>query len=580
MKKIQRNTLQQAIAESKVAFRYVFLFSFAANILILGLPIYTLQVLDRVVSSGSMETLTMLTILMIFIFTMLGAFTAVRSFVLIRMGKWLDKKLTVSLAEKALASAASKPGSSGSQVVRDVISIKQFLTGQAMIAAFDAPWAVVFLIVLFMIHPLTGTVALAGVVILVAITWLNERTVRVNLAKANEDSVQSLNQLEMFARNAEVVEALGMRQDIIGRWSDGNDEVVRLQAVASQREAIISAIAKAFRMILQILIVAVGAWLVLQNQLTIGSIIAGSILVGRVLAPFEMAIGAWGQVAGMRVSYDRLNKFINEEPDRDQAMSLPEPEGLLSVERVMYAIPGTGVAFIKGITLQMPIGQSLGIIGPSASGKSTLAKLIMGIYKPNTGNVRLDSADVYTWNRKDFGRHVGYLPQDVELFAGTVRDNIARMRPDATDEDVVAAAKITGAHEFILRLPNGYETDIGVGGAKLSGGQRQRIGLARAFFGNPKLVVLDEPNSNLDEVGENALMVALANAKEKKITTIVIAHRPAVLNFVDKVLVMRDGSAIDLGDPQDIMKKYSQQSQNAAAQAAVKKAGGKPAIKG
>jgi len=557
----EKNFLQKTIELSKISFFSVFIFSAAINFLMLALPIYTLQVLDRVVSSNSMETLVMLTVVIMGLFVAFTFFSYIRSATLILIGKWFDRKIGEDLLSSSIATSSVMPGISGSQNLRDMNTLKSFLTGAGVTSIADAPWAIIFIVVLYMINFWPATIALAGGVILFLLAILNEKIVSKGMREANEKNIKNLHYVEASTRNSEVIEAMGMTSAVSALWMKNNKEVLDTQTISSSRSALISSIAKFIRMVLQIAIMAVGALLVMNQELTVGGIIACSILSGRALAPFEGAISSWQGIRNAKDAYVRLNKSIDATPQRQQAMNLPTPEGHLSVEKVVYAPPGSQVPILKGVGFQLVAGDSLGMIGPSAAGKSTLAKLIVGVYKANSGEVRLDGADVYTWNRDDFGQHVGYLPQDVELFNASIRDNIARLREDAEDEDIINAAKMCGAHDLILRLPNGYDTIIGVGGNKLSAGQRQRIGLARAFFGNPKLVVLDEPNSNLDDVGESALAATLKNAKAKNITVIVIAHRPSILNFVDKVLVLRDGMVGEFGTSQEILQKYAASAQ-------------------
>jgi len=557
----EKNFLQKTIELSKVSFLSIFIFSAAINFLMLALPIYTLQVLDRVVSSNSIETLVMLTIVIMGLFVAFTFFSYIRSATLILIGKWFDRKIGEDLLSSSIATSSIMPGISGSQNLRDMNTLKSFLTGAGVTSIADAPWAIIFIVVLYMINFWPATIALGGGILLFLLAILNEKIVSKGMREANEKNIRNLHYVEASTRNSEVIEAMGMTSAVSALWMKNNKEVLDTQTISSSRSALITSLAKFIRMVLQIAIMAVGALLVINQELSVGGIIACSILSGRALAPFEGAIASWQGIRNAKDAYIRLNKAIDATPQRQQAMNLPTPEGHLSVEKVVYAPPGSQAPILKGIGFQLVAGDSLGMIGPSAAGKSTLAKLIVGVYKANSGEVRLDGADVYTWNRDDFGQHVGYLPQDVELFNASIRDNIARLREDANDEDIINAAKMCGAHDLILRLPNGYDTVIGVGGNKLSAGQRQRIGLARAFFGNPKLVVLDEPNSNLDDVGESALATTLKNAKAKNITVIVIAHRPSILNFVDKVLVLRDGMVGEFGTSQEILQKYAASSQ-------------------
>ena len=352
-----------------------------------------------------------------------------------------------------------------------------------------------------------------------------------------------------------------MMPAMMQRWQKANDEATMLHSLASARSGMIGAVAKSLRMILQIAIMGTGGYLALKGEMTAGGIIACSILSGRALSPFEQAIGAWGQLKAYQKSRSRLQQQLLRVPPRKDTLSLPEPKGTVVFEKVVYAAPNTPKAILKGINFTINAGEAIGIVGPSGAGKSTMVKLMVGVWRPNSGTVRLDSADVFTWKREEFGRHIGYLPQDVELFEGTVKENIARMQEDVNDELVIRAAKLAGVHDLILHLPEGYETNIGVGGTSLSAGQRQRIGLARAFFGDPRLVVLDEPNSNLDEMGEQSLLAAMRNAKQLGMTTVIISHRPSILTYVDKVMVVQDGMVTDYGPTREIMTKYSKGSQ-------------------
>ncbi len=558
--------LEEAIQTSRRVFWYVFLFSLAVNLLMLVVPLYSLQVMDRVISSQSMETLAMLSLVVVGSLIVLGIFTGLRSLVLVQLGEWFDRKISSRLLMNSLSATAVMPGSSGSQSLRDFATLKAFLTGAALSTLFDVPWAFIYILVLYAIHPVPGTIALVGGIILFIAALFNEKAVKSALGEANEQQIRSLNMVETSARNSEVIEAMGMMDAIVTNWQEQNKLVVAAQSLASNRSAVISAVVKVIRMLLQIAVTGSGAYLAIHNEMTFGGIIAGGIIVARALAPFEQSIAAWSSIAGARKAYDRLQQKIHMLPERPGTIDLPAPEGRLSVEKLVYAPPGSQVAVLKGVQFALNPGEALGIIGPSAAGKSTLAKLMVGVYKANSGEVRLDSADVYTWKRDQFGKFVGYLPQDVELFDGTVRENLARMQKNAPDEEVIAAAQVSGAHDMILRLAQGYDTPIGIGGSKLSAGQRQRIGLARAFYGKPKFMVLDEPNSNLDEAGENALVAALKNAKALGITTVIISHRPAVLGFVDKIMVLRDGTVAEFGKAQEVLAKLRGAAQGAAAQ--------------
>ncbi len=561
MKPLPKDFLTTALRDTFKAMGFILLFSLASNLLVLGLPIYSLQILDRVVSTGRMQTLVMLTIVVMGMFVFLGLFTVVRSFAFIKIGEWLDKKTARRLLSNSLSAAALRPGVSGGQNVRDLNTIRSFLTGGGMIALVDMPWSLVFLAVVFMISSTLGLVALAGGIILMLLALLNEYAMRDPLNEANEIQVRNFNYIESSARNAEVIEAMGMMDAIVRRWDTQNQEVIALQSIASGRSAAISSVAKTLRLFLQVAIMGVGGYLVLGHAMSMGGIIAASILTGRALAPFEQAIATWSSLRGTIKAYERLKKVIEKNPERAKAMSLPVPQGHLTFDKVFYVPPGSGKPVLKGINFTIRAGDAVGVVGPSGAGKSTMLKLMVGVWPSSAGVVRLDGADVYTWNREEFGRYIGYLPQDVELFEGSVKQNIARMDPDAPAETVVRAAKLAGVHDLILHLAEGYDTNIGVAGSSLSAGQRQRIALARAFYGDPKLLVLDEPNSNLDEAGERSLLAAMQNAKTLGMTTIVVSHRPSLLTHVDNLMVMQDGLVADFGLTKEIMAKYTRASQ-------------------
>ena len=518
-------------------------------------------------SSGSEATLIFLTALIVMMFGVMSLISAVRSFAMIRVGEWLDRQLAPKLMTLTLATAAQRGGViSGAQNQRDLSVIKNFITGQPLSTLMDVPWTPIFLIVIFIMHPVQGLVALLGCIILLGLAILNESVVSKTMSAANESSVRTLGVAEIATRNAEVVEAMGMTNSVVQSWNKRNIEVSELQMLASNRSNVIMSVTKFFRLFIQVLVLGGGAFLALNHEITPGAIIACSILISRALGPFEAAIGTWKAWTDCRKSYDRLKQNIDRAPVRFEGILLPEPKGQLMVERLVFAPAGTNKPTLKGITFGVIPGDILGIIGASASGKTTLAKLMVGVWKPTSGNVRLDGADVYNWNREQFGKYVGYVPQDVELFDGTVRQNIGRMQAGIPDEQVIEAAKLAGAHEMILRFTDGYDTQIGIGGTNLSAGQRQRVALARAFFGNPRLMILDEPNANLDSSGEAALVTAINNAKKKGITAIVISHRPSILNAVDKILVLNDGVVEDFGSAAEVAAKFAR-AQSVAAQA-------------
>ena len=564
MNKAESNTLVIALNQCRPVFWIVFAFAFGVNILMLVTPLYSLQVLDRVLSSQNLDTLLMLTLLMVGLYLSLHLLQVARSFTLIKLGEWLDKQLSPDLFATSIKNAAMKASAGGAQNLRDLQTVKTFLTSVGINTLFDAPWSIIYIIVLFAIHPWMGWLSVIGALLLFCFAVFNAYATNSKLNEANEQSIRSMNQSEIATRNAEVVEAMGMMNAVKKRWNRHQQSSLDLVSVASYRNGIISNISRFIRAILQLLVTGLGAYLVIKTpmDMSMGGMIGASIIMGRALTPFDNAIEIWKQISGALKSYQRLKDAYVRLADRQEAMKLPEPIGAYSIENVFFApmvpgAPGPVPYTLKGVSFALNPGDVLAIIGPSAAGKSSLAKLMVGVWKASQGSVRLDGADVYTWNREDFGKHVGYLPQDVELFSGSIKDNIARLQDDADPALIVEAAQMTGAHDLILRLKNGYETDIGLGGSNLSGGQRQRIGLARAFFGNPKLVVLDEPNANLDELGEQALVGAIAHAKAKKITTIIISHRPSILSSVDKILILQDGAVAAFGTKEEIMAKFA-----------------------
>ncbi len=535
---------------------YTATISFFINLLILPMSLYSLQVYDRVMSTGSMATLLWLTVMMMLILAVSGVLHSLRSNVMTRAADWLYNRIAHAAIPISLMHIATVQGSKNIQSLRDASALRQFLGGQALTALMDAPWAVLSIIFLFIIHPALGLMVTAGAALLVAMAWVNERLTDSHIKHAGATQIRSMADLEVATRNTDVVEAMGMTPMIMTRWEENQRAAAVHMDPANSHAATVQGITKFFRLSLQILVTALSAWLALHHAVTIGAIIASAILASRALAPFEAAIASWKSALEAKNAYARLNETLATSP-RAEDISLPAPEGRLSVENVYFAVSNQQKAILRNVSFKLEPGESLGIIGPSGSGKTTLARLLTGTWKPGAGNVRLDGADVYAWPRAEFGRYVGYMPQDVELFGGTVRDNIARLNPEASDETVVEAAQLANAHELILRLPNGYSTDIGANGAFLSAGQRQRVGLARAFYGTPRFLVLDEPDSNLDDAGQAALIRALQFARNYTMTTVVISHRRAILQYVDKILYLNDGVVEAFGPAKEIVAKLS-----------------------
>ena len=548
---------KQALQACRRAFASIGFFSFCSNILMLAVPIYTLQLFDRVLTSQSTDTLLWLSIGVAIALFFLGFLEVVRSRVMVRLSVWLDRVLGPQLLAYGISSATLVPQHASLQTLRDLGTLRGFVAGTGIFHFFDSPWVPVYVLVIFLMHPLLGVIALAGACLLFALAVVNEAATHRLLAEANVHAIQTQDRIEANAKNAEAIEAMGMLPSVVAAWREQSAKALKLQTVASDRAGFIAGISKVLRLSLQVGIMGVGVYLAIHQSITPGIMIAASIVLSRALAPVEQMIGAWKGFVGAREAYKRINDRIKVPIAERGKMTLPAPRGALAAEGVTFVPPGAQLPTVYGVSFELEAGEWLGVIGPSASGKSTLARLITGVWQPRVGSVRLDGVDVFTWNRRDFGQYVGYLPQDVELFAGTVKQNIARMAPDAHDQDVVEAAQWAGCHELILRLPKGYETEIGERGYSLSGGQRQRIALARALFGSVRLLVLDEPNSNLDTEGEEALTNALLRAKEKGITIVMICHRPSLLAEADKLLMLRDGKLVVFGSLREVMARFA-----------------------
>lgn len=552
------SAMELATQASRKAFIYVGVFSFFVNILMLTVPIYMLQLFDRVLASRSYDTLIYLTIIAIFALLTFALLDIARSRILIQVSHWLDNFLSPQALSKS-ADELLQGRLYGSQSLRDITSLRQFLGSPSIFSIFDSPWVPMYLLVIFLLHPLLGILATIGAVILFVMALINELVTSAPLAEANSLAMKTQAQTDSTMRNAEVIQAMGMMPNLVRRWYEENEKSITLQCYASRLSGTILSISKFARLSLQLLMLGTGAYLVVQNQITPGAMIAGSILLSRALAPVEQAIGTWKQMLSARQSYNRLLLHFSTPSARASGIQLPTPKGHVEVKGAYYVPPNMQKPVISNINMDIQVGEMVAMIGPAAAGKSTLARLLVGAIQANSGSVRLDGANVYTWDRVDFGKYLGYLPQDVELFTGTVKDNIARMgKPD--EKAIIEAAKLADVHEMILQLPNGYETEITAENFTLSGGQRQRIALARALYKNPKVLVLDEPNSNLDGEGELALMRALETMRSKGSTIIVIAHRPSLLKIVDKIVVLNQGQIQFSGPRDEILSKINQLS--------------------
>jgi PrtD family type I secretion system ABC transporter len=544
------------ISRSRNAFLGVGAFSLIINLLMLTTSIYMMQVFDRVLSGQSRQTLLYLTIIAIMALGILGALDVIRSRILIRVGTWVEQSLSSSVYLKGLDNAlVGRPYRT--EALRDLNTLKGFLSGNGILSLFDAPWVPVYLAIVYLLNPMLGHIALVGAILLMSLGYATDRLTASILKEAKTASMSGFRQAESAFRNAEVIHSMGMGPALARLWQGSNTEATALGEQASDRGGMISSASKFLRLALQICVLGGGAILVLDHQLTAGGMIAASIIMARALAPVEQSIGTWRHTVAARSAWQRLCELLRQRGQHVQTVSLPRPRGHLTIESVTYGPPGSTEPVLRGLTLEARPGEVLAITGPSAAGKSTLARLIVGLARPQAGALRLDGAEVSALDRRQLGHHIGYLPQDVELFPGSVYRNIARMT-DGAPNDVIEAAHLAGVHEMILRLPMGYDTDIGEQGAGLSGGQRQRVALARAIFGQPVLLVLDEPNANLDAVGEDALGRAIESLKGRGSTIVVIAHRPALLAHADRIAVLNGGRLDMIGARDEVLAHIAQ----------------------
>lgn len=538
-------------------FRRVFFavggFSFAINILLLVPAIYMLQVYDRVLSSRNQTTLLMLSLIMVALFLLEAALELVRSKVLVRASAALDVRLNSRVFDASFEEYLQKRGANPGQALADLAAVRQFLTGQGLFAFFDSPWTPLYLTVIFLLNPWLGLFALVAALLLLGLALCNERLTGPLLSEAGHAASAANNYAASNLRNAEVIEAMGMLANLRRRWFARHARFLTAHAEASDRAAAINAVTRFLRLTTQSGILGAGAYFVIENQLSPGGMIAASILLGRTLAPVELAIATWRGFVSARGAYARLNALLESHPQRGEMLALPRPEGAIAVENLFLGAPHSAAPILKGLSFRVAPGMLVAVIGPSAAGKSTLARGLVGVWAPLGGAIRLDGADVHKWRKDQLGPWIGYLPQDVELFEGSIAENIARF--GALDsEQVVRAARRAGVHDLVVHLPQGYDTPIGEGGMALSGGQRQRIALARALYGDPALIVLDEPNANLDEAGDAALIAALRTLKEEKRTVFVMTHRVNVLGAADAVILLANG-VIQAHGPRDAVLK-------------------------
>ena len=555
-KKVTSSELKNAIMQSKRSFIAVGIFSFFVNLLMLVPPLYMLQLYDRVITSRSEDTLIMLTLIVVVLFITMALLEIVRSKVLVKIGNKLDSILSQRVFDSLFELANKHPGKASSMPLNDLTQVRQFMTGNGVFAFFDAPWIPIYIAVLFFFHPIFGYFAIFAALVLLCFTVINEYSTKQKLSESNSLSRASTIFVDSNLRNAEVVNALGMKNCIRSKWEEKYFGFLNAQNDASNKAGIWSNISKTSRMLFQSLILGIGGYLAINMEVTPGMMIAGSIIMGRALAPLDLLTNSWKGFSSARTSYARLTELLNDFPKDKEYMRLPDPKGELLLEQVVVVPPNAKQPSIKGISMKIDQGDIVGIIGPSAAGKSSLARVILGLWPLVQGKVRLDKADIYQWDKQELGKFIGYLPQDIELFEGTISQNIARFN-EVDSKKVVEAAQKAGVHEMILRLPEGYDTKIGPGGASLSGGQKQRVGFARALYDDPVLIVLDEPNSNLDDQGEIALVKAVMSLKASGTTVVIITHRPSILQVTTKLAVIKQGMLEIYGNTKEVMAKMS-----------------------
>jgi ATP-binding cassette, subfamily C, bacterial exporter for protease/lipase len=571
MKYAKSSELREALVALSPFFRRAAWFSLCSSLLVLAPSGYMLEVYDRVVNSRNHLTLAMLTLLVLGAYVVMELLEWARGDLMHKASHELDRKMSPRIFDAIfVANLRRHPGGSMA-LMNDFKTVREFLTLPVVTALMEAPSSLVFLVLVFFISPVLGYVALVGAVIQVAVGWFNEKATQPTLVAANRSASLAQLYADNTLRNAQVIESMGMLKDIHRRWIDKQREFLGLQALASERAGGYQAIMKLLQLIMSSLLLGLGAYLLLNRELNGGAsmMIVASILGGRILAPLVQIVANWRPVVNFRDAWTRLDELLTAIPPKAAAMALPPPKGMLQVEALTAGAPGGSVPILKNVQFALRPGEVLAVIGPSASGKTTLARLLVGLWPALTGKVRLDGADVFTWDKAELGPHVGYLPQGIELFEGTLAENIARFG-EVEPAKIEAAARAVGLHEYIMELPQGYDSPVGREGAMLSGGQRQRVGLARAIYGDPAFVVLDEPNSSLDEAGDAALASAILQLKARGTTFVVMTHRTSVLGVVDRLLVLNDGIAQAFGPRDEVLaalRKAAEQAQQAAQQA-------------
>ena len=553
----ERPQFKEFFRKVRYAYFSVFLFSFFSNLLTLSTPIAMMQIFQRVLPSQSTSTLIAL-----FLVTALGITTQVlldvmRNWSMSRVGLKLDRDFSAELFRCHMFDALERGKDKDPRTLKDLTQFRTFMSSSSLYSMMDSLWVPFFIAIFFFIHPALGMVMLAGASILVAMAILSEIMTRKPTQEAEEANNLATKEARASMQNAEVIAAMGMMPGILQSWEKLNLKARSLKVVATDRGAAISIVTRGVQMLVQLSVISVSALLIINHEIHPGAMVACMIMSSRVLAPVVMMISSWQNVIETRESYKRIKNFLLKTPPQMESMSLPEPTGRVTVEKLTYALQGRAKPIINRVDFEMNPGDIVGLIGPTASGKSTMARLLVGIYKPSLGAVRLDGADVYQWSKEELGKYIGYLPQDVELFSGTIGENISRMSASGDPQKIVEAARVAGVHDMILKLPRGYDTNIGSEGGMLSGGQKQRIALARALYGNPKFIVLDEPNANLDGEGEAALAQALIKAKAHGASTILISHRKEILKMVDKIVYLQHGRVAIAGPRDEVLKRMA-----------------------
>lgn len=540
---------------SRGVFASAWVFSALVNVLMLTGPLFMLQVYDRVLTSRSVPTLVVLFLIVVALYVYYGLMEFLRARLMVRLGRRLDENLRGRAFDTIVAHALRQTPQFGTQPIADLSLVRQYLSGQGPFAFLDMPWMVVYLAVIFMMHWLLGAASVAAAVVIFAVALLTERASRAPMAEAAAASARAAIVGDEARRNAEALEALGMRSAMRARWEALQQKALDQQTLASDASGGYGAVTRVIRLLVQSGILALGAYLAIRQEISPGAMIAGSIIMSRALAPVEQAVGNWQQFVGFRKAMARLEKALGSVPPEPERMALPPPAGKLEVENLILQLPGMEKPVLQGLNFKVEPGRGLGVIGPTGAGKSTLARVLVGLMPPTRGTVRLDGATLDQRSPDERGRHIGYLPQDVQMFDGTVAQNISRFDPEPEADKIVAAAKLANVHDLVMRLPQGYDTGLGELGAKLSAGQRQRVALARALYGDPALFVLDEPNSNLDAEGEQALDRAIRAALARGACAVVVAHRPSALAAIQDILVLSEGRTVVHGPKDEVLKK-------------------------